>query len=277
MDERTMKQLEAYLDNLLPEGEMEAFERRIEADAELGRAVAHHRAIEQSMRRLMSCSPPSCDAVVRRALEAAASGPGPGDLAMPRLGDGNSAFDRSLNFDHRLAASAPQGRIASPTRPGWRLLAAAALLLFSLGVAWMAWVTVMGDSAPPRLTAAEFYHRKVSTGWKPSWVCRDNQEFADTFTQRMGQPLMIATLPAGLAAGGIDYGDVVTPQSIAVLGAADDQKILILVTRRDSDFRPPSSMDNLRIFRREIGEFIMYEVTPLSESRLLEHFYLPQA
>jgi hypothetical protein len=55
----------------------------------------------------------------------------------------------------------------------------------------------------------------------------------------------------------------------------DGPEVLVCVEPRELDPQPMLPADaGLSIFRRELGDFILYEITPLTEPRVLDHFFL---
>jgi hypothetical protein len=259
MSEMMNDMIERYLDNLMTPQERAEFERRLAQDAGLATQIARQRDVDASLRRLLAV--PSASAAAQMVARIAGE-------------DVPSAS---------TAASSPvAGRIGlSSTAPFTKWLAAAAIIAIVLGSAWFVWDRVKPLERELVVHAAqspaEYYHMKVGSGFKPSWKCENDAEFAASFNTQFGQPLLLRALPAGVAAGGIDYCNTLTPKSVGLLGSVNDQKVIVIVDKLTNDKPldvPPGS--GLHLFRREVGNLVAYEVTPLDHSSVVEHLYVPE-
>jgi len=188
---------------------------------------------------------------------------------------------RPLSLPDEEAAPAPipirQGRMAL-----WKAAAIAATLLIALAGVW--WVVGQrGGMARPRpvaLVPPDQVYTRLATDWKPEFECTTQQEFADVVKKRLGSPLVLATVP-DLKAIGWTYparfrGKIVGDKTMILLTNVGEAKVLVLMDQAASDRTltvDPAS--KLSVFRRQVGDIVLYEVTPLSEPRVLEHFYNP--
>ena len=170
--------LEAYLDGLLEGPEREACEGRIGKQPDLQAAVRQHRAIDSALKRVI--------------------GPPP----QVRL---NRAPDAA-------------GPARSPATGGWRLavkrLAVAAALTGGVFGAWQIYSVLRPDSGGYQPMAwrnlETVYRDEIESGFEPSWVCENDEEFRQSFSKSHGQPLLLAQLPDRVSALGLAYCNSIT-------------------------------------------------------------------
>jgi hypothetical protein len=125
-------------------------------------------------------------------------------------------------------------------------------------------------------TMGAFYDRKVAEGFTPEWKCEDDQEFIRSFRHQLFQPLLLMTPPPGHSMGGLGYANILSPHSMYMLAHVGDERVVVFVDRLDADRNlPPLDDPRLKRFRREVGELVLYEVTPLDEPRFLQLFQMP--
>lgn len=241
--------IDAYLDGLLNAKELQAFERELETDMQLREEVDGQRRVDDSLGRLFA--PPACERIVERIRRT-----DPGQLRV-----------------------VSRGRIylwlAGP-------LAAAAALAFYFGGGDLLLQSMLGnrnisplDLSPKTLAA--IYQEEVAGGFKPRMVCKNELQFAATFWERFGQTLGIAAMPRGLSAIGLNRANSITRRTTHILVKVDGTPVLVFVDRADADSGqslPPDS--DLHLFSRDLGALVLYEVSPLSEARVLEYLSSPE-
>lgn len=236
--------LEAYLDGLLEGPEREAFERRIEKQPDLQAAVRQHRAIDSALKRVI--------------------GPPP----QVRL---NRAPDAA-------------GPARSPATGGWRLavkrLAVAAALTGGVFGAWQIYSVLRPDSGGYQPMAwrnlETVYRDEIESGFEPSWVCENDEEFRQSFSKSHGQPLLLAQLPDRVSALGLAYCNSITLKTTYLLATVEDERVIVFVDRRDRDpGQTLSPGSDLHLYSRHVGSLVLYELSPLDQPRLLDHFYDP--
>jgi hypothetical protein len=242
--------LEAYLDDRMTISDREAFEVELASDQELRRQCDLQREIDESLGRMFAVPAPPIDIIALS-------------------GEGESA--ETLN-------QLPDRKKAKPRKP-WQTVVAVL-------VACIAWLVVGkevyrmyqdgGESRYGRVALAEIYQRSVDGGFIPKWVCDDDQEFAQTFQERQGLPLLLKPDAQHMMVG-LSYLTGVTAKTTTMLARVEDQPILVFVERLDREVQPdhPSWSSGLKLFRQELGELVLYEVTPLSEPRVIQHFFIP--
>jgi hypothetical protein len=247
--------LDLYLDGLMDEDQRLAFERDLADDPAQQEEVLRQDEVNASLRRMMT--PP----------------------APERLRDllNGSEEPRTEDPSPRRTRRAPDRlRLFRP------LAIAASVMLCVLG-GWMIW-TALGPGprtpdpyAPqPWRSMQTVYEEKIDTGFRPDWVCRTDDEFQDTFRRQLGQRLLMGELPRGTAMLGLAYSNTITPWTISMLGETDGQRVIVFIDRLEEDKGPSVPQDSdLNVFRRELGKLVLYELSPLQEPRMVQHFYDP--
>ena len=239
--------LDAYADGLLTGEQRETVEQALPARPQLERQLHHQQAIDDALRRRLT-PPPA----------------------------------------HELQAVLEQAGTAAPgpARAPWRLMArrlavAAALAAGAFG-AWQIWSFMQprppGYQPMPWRTLAAIYQDEITSGFEPDWVCKDDQEFSDTFDDLYRQPLLLEPLPEGVAALGLAYGNSISQRTIYLLAEAANQPIVVFIDRAERDAGQSIESDTgLHLFERRVGDLILYELSPFTEPRLLDSFYDPDA
>ncbi len=239
--------LEAYLDGLLEGPEREAFERRIEEQPDLQAAVRRQRTIDSALKRVIG-SPP-------------------------------------------LARVDPAPNTTTPVRPpatratgAWRIavrrLAVAAALAAGVFGAWQIFSVLRPNSGgytPMAWRSLETVYRdEIESGFEPSWVCENDEEFRQSFLKRHGQPLLLAQLPDQMSALGLAYCNSITPKTTYLLATVENEPVIVFVDRGDRDAgQTLSPGSDLHLYSRHVGSLVLYELSPLDQPRLLDHFYDP--
>ena len=194
----------------------------------------------------------------------------------PRLGD---LADRITSA---MASIKPADEVRPKRLPFLRGLAVAALLALAIGGLWYSWSSTRPDESldiyrpQPWRSFGTVYQDLVRNGFQPDWICRTEKQFETAFARRFRQPLLLATLPSGVTAGGISYSNTLSESTMTVLGRVDGSPILIFVDKVDVDHGPPPPPpENLHLFRREVDKLVLYELTPLNRPSVLPYFYNP--
>lgn len=236
--------LEAYLDDLLGPTERSAFERRLERDAELRAQVDAQARVNAALRRRFHA--PSAASML---------------AGIERAGG-------------RPVTAAPRAFRPVPT-----LAAAAALAVVVLG-GWQVWQVFheRGSDAATRpwRSMETVYRDEIREGFQVGWECKNDEEFAFTFNYKLGQPLLLTGLPAGVQSLGLDYTNTITRNTVYLLAKVNGREVLVFADRADADkghALPPDS--RLKLFRRQVGELVLYELTPLEKPAVIEHFQVP--
>ncbi len=251
--------LDAYLHGGVSADERAAFERQTEGDDRLRAEVERQRALDAALGRLFV--PPSADQMLAR-------------LHAPPAQNG-SVGAKLTRSSARPAAQPPQRAVRAWW---WRgLAAAAAIALLAVGVRWFV-VTRPSEPPGPVIAAsstrplAEVYRRQVADGFKPEWVCKNDQEFASTYWWILGQGMIVANLPEGVEALGVDYGRAISPKTTLLLARVRGTEVLVFADRLEDDPGQPPPDGGLNQFYRVVGGLVLYELSPLDRAYLLESF-----
>jgi len=233
--------LDRYLDGLLADAELRAFEEQMVRDPQLAAQVEAQRQIDESLRRVMLA--PSAPAV-------------PGE-------------------SYSLRPSG-WGRIRSSP---W--IAIAAVLIIGVSV-WRVWdvyyahptqETIYPAGGAPR-TMDTIYQVEKSRGFVPMWVCRDDKEFATTFWKNLGSALTFRNPPANVDSLGLSYGNTIglSPKTVYMLFKINGREVIVFIDKKSNDQNPKLTTPGLNLFRRETGEFVLYEMTPLERPMVFDKF-----
>lgn len=241
--------IDAFLDDHMDPAERQAFLELLDQDPRLRAQVDRQKKIDESIRRL--CGGAAIEGLTARVEAAIANEP----VAHPTIG---------------------------MTASRWRGLAVAALVGLALVSVWYSWNLVKPTPAvdvyqpQPWRSFATVYYDTLRDGFKPAWICRNEKQFETAFARQLHQPLLLATLPSGITAGGISYSNTMTPGTINVLGRVNGTPVMIFVDRVAADMGPlPPPPPDLHMFRREIDDLVLYELTPLDKAEVLPYFYRP--
>lgn len=191
--------------------------------------------------------------------------------------------------EDRLAEIARRAIIAtSPTlrrrgrTPVLRRLAVAAAVAACVAGAWLIGDSLRqpGPSQPGGYTPEPWRSREtayndwVAEGFRPMWVCADDQEFIDTFRAAYHQGLLLGTLPPGTTALGLSYCNNISARTTCLLADTDGTPVVVFVDRVEAD-HPQPQPEGLYLHRRRIGRLVLYELSPLEHPAVLPWFINP--
>jgi hypothetical protein len=259
------------IDRLVDRQIDESIDARSSPEADAQRAELELQLeIDAALKRLIrpEASMSEVDLVIDRAIESGAA-PVSADPDVRLQVQIDAALRRQFGSD---APAVPIRR-----RPRWQGLAAAVLLLasgailYSTGYAGRAWSWAADVMFPE--TLASLYHDHVSSG-----VVMANCETPEAFQAWVGANYREQVRPVGaegLTFVGWSYDDAISRYSGVMLGKALGEDVVVLVDRveRDREMTVPSG-SGLRLFRREVGEVVFYELTPLEEPVFIGTFEL---
>ena len=236
--------LDLYLDGLLSGAELAAFEEQLKRDPPLAAQVQAQRHIDDSLRRVMIA---------------------PETPGVPSAAPGSYSLRPSL--------------FARMRRSPW--VAIAAVLIIGVSV-WRVWDVYYAhptqDPPYPIATAPRsmdtIYQVEKSRGFKPMWKCETDKEFATTFYKNLGSALTFRNPPANVDSLGLSYGNTVglSPRTVYMLFKIDGREVIVFIDKKSSDQNPKLSTPGMNLFRREAGEFVLYEMTPLEKPQAFDKF-----
>ena len=173
------------------------------------------------------------------------------------------------------AASAPP-----PARHRFGRLAVAAAVAGGLVGVWLIAQNVTsprpggGYQSQPWRAMQTVYHDLVTEGFEPLWVCKDDQEFADSFRSTYHQGLLLTEMPPGTTTLGLSYCNSLTARTTCLLATAGGEPVVVFVDRIERD-QPQSAPEGLHLHRRQIDRLVLYELSPLEEPAVLPWFFNP--
>lgn len=152
----------------------------------------------------------------------------------------------------------------------WGVAGAAAAALLLIAFAWgqRASRVVSPFFEPAPLVA--LYQEAVAQGFEPYYECEDSERFAAVFAKRQGLPLRLETMPQGSRMLGLSYPGGISRDTTAMLCEVAGQPVMVFVDRLDADEQVEgiaADADGLHVFRSELANLVVYEVTPLEEPR----------
>lgn len=241
--------MDAYLDGRLNDAEQTAFERIVGDDPEARADIELQRRIDAALRR--EFAPP---------------------VEMPTLWTNGQTFPAGQ-------LSPPDDTVRRfPSRPAWVWAFAAVLALAVTAGVYLALM-----SSPPTVTPivrqresfVEVRERLLANRFEPDWVCEVGPKFAMSVYWRLGQPLLVGAVPSGVNILGWSYCNALSPETMVLLTRVDDRPVVIYVDRKEYD-RPQSAPEGLRLFRGEVGDLVLYELTQAESPSVLPLFFKPE-
>jgi hypothetical protein len=145
-------------------------------------------------------------------------------------------------------------------------LAAVAALVVIVAAVW--WPRHESPLYSP-MSASGVYALEQQNGFIPTFVCENDAQFAAVTAEKLGVAL-IPKAGSTLALIGWTYRPVVSEHSMVLMARVDGTPVLVVMDRLMNDHEPEVGDNAVHLFRREVGEAVMYEITPLPESRVLD-------
>jgi hypothetical protein len=233
--------LDLYLDGLLSGAELASFEEQIKRDPQLAAQVQAQRRIDESLRRV---------------LVAPSAPPAPGKVYSLR-----------------------PSLLGRMRRSPWVAIAAVLIIGISVWRVWDVYFAHPGDDkmyaigGAPR-TMDTIYKVEKDRGFVPMWKCRDDKEFATTFWKSLGSALTFRDPPPNVDSLGLSYGNTIglSPKTVYMLFKINGREVIVFIDKKSVDRNPKVTTPGLNLFRRETGEFVLYEMTPLDRPMVFDKF-----
>jgi hypothetical protein len=256
-------ELEQYLDGQMSAEMRARFEDLIARDPSLREQIAQQRAIDDSLKRTFAVTG-GAEAILAKLMTTTA----------PHTGNGR-AHHEPQTTDNKP----PTRRLISP-----RLAIAATIVFLICGpfAIYFAWDSYREATAPTIVVNPKkvqpldtLYQQEVRDGFNCDWQCKSQSEFGAYFASTFGEPLVMKDPPKEVAPVGLKYAGGITPNTISYMAKVNDQPVMVFADKAAADQEQKLSDATLHIFKRTIGPLVLYEVTPLSEPKLLDLFYKP--
>jgi hypothetical protein len=246
--------LDAHLAGELAGEELRRFEAMLAADRDLRTELELQSAISAALRE-------------RHTL--------PTDFAAKALAMADAARDGQSGSP----AGAPSA--ATRTSPWARRLGIAAMLVLGVFGAWRTWEYIKpqptGYREPGPWRAPEtVYHDVIAAGFEPEWVCENDEEFLENVRNSLGQELLVDQSDPSVRVLGIAYANSISPWTVLILSYVDGQPVVVFADRLNSDRKMPKpESPSLSWHKREVGNVVLYELSPFAEPRVLPLIYEP--
>ncbi|MEM8782495.1 MAG: hypothetical protein AAGE65_06505 [Planctomycetota bacterium] len=253
--------LDRYLDGLMTEDEMLTFRSRMAEDATLAADVERQGMIDATLGRMAQPNDAHLEACLAGCLQ-------------------ENRDDEPISFEGHASAK----QAAPNKRPWWVRYGAIAALIALAGIAAQLWfLSPEPQYQPPRYQSSRYaepqtvviagvYASALAEGFKPEWVCETDQQFRDTFRNRLGQEVSLSELPPDRVALGLSYLPRARESTVFLLAEAQGQPILVFADRGDMlhhyELAPPEGM---HLHRKSAGSLELLELSPLSEPMLLDY------
>lgn len=154
----------------------------------------------------------------------------------------------------------------------WRPLAVAAAAALLAAGAWAGWA-VYSVSVDPLVSV---YRSEVAAGLRPKWVCDTDEQLAEYLQDKFGRTLVVRSTRPDVSLIGWTSCSLMSPYTAVLLTRVGGEPVLVLVDRAEVDTRPSlPPLSGLRLFRREVGGMVLYELSPLDHPTLLDAFAKP--
>lgn len=244
------ERLDAFLDNLLPEQEAQSIREQAETDLPLKQQIDSQQRIDASLKRLAGHDP----AAMERAL---------------------AALEQAEHEESAVPA-ATAGRIG---RPAWiRYAGVAAALLLAASAGWY-YLLGPGSTPPSRydqpqvVDLAHVMKRNELIGFVPDWKCESDQQFRDTFEEKIGYAVSMKPLPADREMLGLSYLARGKGEGVYFLGKSRGADVIVFLDAPEliEHYRldPPPGMN---LYRGKVGKVEVYELSPLDEPSFIPYF-----
>ncbi len=242
--------LDRFLDGLMSADEAAQFQARLAADPALSREVSLQRRMDDRLRVLLA--PPA-------------------RIELP-------ATARAEGVVATIGAAGAPALPARPARPSrWMGLVAAASLALLAGSGGAYWWFVIGSEAPFR-QPAQIYQAQAAQSFTPEWVCTTDEEFVRNVRERFSQPALLPLATTGVEIIGWAYNTpVLSNRTATLMTRVDGREVLVLIDRAERDVNlrragEAAGAPSLHLFKRRLGDLVLYEVTPLDRARVIPAF-----
>ncbi len=272
-------ELDLYIDGLLDDERRAAFERKLFADPELAAELERQRSLDS---RLSAAFPvPENPVLVDMPVQVPA-GSKPAEVPAGSVPANSAAGEQG-------ALNGRRPRPAGGPRRTWQRVAMAASVLVAVGL----WAVgdydvadegaggvvdegpvVVVDAGGQSCSAFGGLYAELADDWRmAAGACNVPHDLSQHFQDSLGQALFVDAT-AELAIEG-PFAIRRWPTTTLLASPQQPEPILILVDELARDPRPVLEADSpAHLFRRELGDLVLYELTPWDAPRALELFRL---
>jgi hypothetical protein len=230
--------LDLYLDGLLSEAELAAFLRELHTSPELRAAIEIQQRIDDSLRR---------------------------QFAPPLFAD-------PISFGSVPADPAPIATIRPAALRRWKVWAAAAVV----AVASAAVVSLIPRTTP----LEEVYRRQVALGFSPDVTCTSIPAFGKWLEDNYGSRIAPDQERPNIEYAGWSYSRTISGYTGLLLAKVEGRQVLVVLDKQAEvaahPLRPEAGKD-LKVFRRDLGGLVFFEITPLDHSVIIDHLEVKAA
>jgi len=264
--------LDALLDQQRAESGRFDLQRLAEERPELAEELRIQLTIDESLRQRFAIPP----LPILKLPEDPRPNDGDGDYQGDSGGSsgGNRPPDRRpgpqrLPATDRGAANWLRERFESLPWFGWGVALVLVVGVGWLGASWLSGDNASREFAPRPLT--EIFAEQQAAGWPIQSPQASDNGFLREIYFRQGVAIAVQKLPAGVRLLGTTPLAGISRHSTALIGEAQSQPLLVLVDKRARDGHVPKPTPDAGLFqhRRELGDLVLYEVSPFDEPLLL--------
>jgi hypothetical protein len=169
-----------------------------------------------------------------------------------------------------------------PTRPALPIAGAAApangsrrRFLAPLAAAAILAIAATAYFTLGSMPVGQTYHNVVAAGFKPEWVCENDEQFHQYTKDRFGAPWRFDADPSIKLVGWRYSQKVLSPDESVLLATKDNQKIVVVVDQASNDHRLRAS-EGVHLYRRTMGNLVLYELSPLEKPEVIGRIALDE-
>lgn len=176
------------------------------------------------------------------------------------------------SFGRAAAETAPLAIIRPVAVRRWKLWAAAAAVVLA---------TSAVVSLIPRTTPLEeLYRRQVALGFSPDVTCTSIPAFGQWLEENYGSRIAPDQERPNIEYAGWSYSRTISGYTGLLLAKVEGRQVLVVLDKEAEVAahppRPEAGKD-LKVFRRDLGGLVFYEITPLDRSVIIDHLEVKAA
>ncbi|HYE62015.1 MAG TPA: hypothetical protein VD997_08450 [Phycisphaerales bacterium] len=183
----------------------------------------------------------------------------------------NRLFEYSAAEAGAEAVAAPRA-LASPFVGRSRVRRWSALAAAVVVVGVTAWVMTRRD--PNLIPPQQVWANMEKANFVPNWRCEDEPTFRAYLNSRLGESFAIDESDSLKVVGwgySSDYQFYpISEQTLTLINRVGDQHAVVLIDRAENDraLKVPEG-SGLHLYRKRVGDLVLYEMSPMSEARVL--------